>query len=120
MKKMEIKPVTAYAHGRRFIATAFNVESKDDDLFGSVKFKHVLFNTAGVQVGEAVTHFHYVQAEAGASELLTINEDQSVGTCAWDATAEGAYQIVAASLWFEISALEADSEKPGDLFTEVA
>ncbi len=121
MKKMEIKPVTAYAHGRRFIATAFNVESKDDDLFGSVKFKHVLFNAAGVQVGEAVTHFDYVQAEAGASELLTINDDQSVGTCAWDATAEGAYRIVAASLWFEIVEPEAaaEGEEVKTVFVEV-
>lgn len=121
MKTMQIKPVTAYANGRRFIATAFNVDSRNDDLFGSVNFKHILLNAAGVQVGEAQTHYEYTPADAGASELLTINDDQSEGTCAWDATAEGAYRIVAASLGLEIVELEAaaDGEKAKTLFVEV-
>ncbi len=106
MKKVNIKPVTAYANGHRFTATAFNVDSRNDDLFGSVIFKHILFNAGGVQAGEAQTQYEYTQAEAGQSKIVTINEDQSVGTCKWDASAEGAYTIVAQSLGLEIEASE--------------
>jgi len=102
MKTVQIKPVTAYAHGRRFVATSFNVDSRNDDLFGEVSFKHIMFNAFGVQVGEAQTQYTYTQADVGQSKMITISDDQSEGVCEWDASAEGAYTIVAQSLGLEI------------------
>lgn len=85
MKTVTIKPAVAFANGQRHIATQFHVKSVFDNLFDHVIFKYTLLDAHGQQAGE------------GAYELKGRDAYQT-----WDASAEGAYNIVAKGLDLEI------------------
>jgi hypothetical protein len=85
MKTVNIKPAVAFANSKRMIATSLNVESKFDNLFDHVVFKYTLFDEQGQHAGE------------GGHELRTRDEYVT-----WDASAEGAFKIVADALELEI------------------
>ena len=85
MLKVQIKPAVAFANGKRMIATYFNVKSLNDDLHSNVTFLYTLLDENGVWCGEST----YVVE--GRDNYLT-----------WDATASGAYQIVADAIGLEI------------------
>lgn len=81
MKKVAINPQAAFANGKRMVAEAINVVSISDNLFDQVTFKYTLFDKDGVWAGES-TH-----SLSGLVEYKT-----------WDASPEGAYNIVIAAL----------------------
>jgi hypothetical protein len=85
MITVQIKPAKAYVNGKQMIATKFNVKSLNDNLYDEVTFLYTLLDENGVWAGEA-TH------------SLTGRENY----LAWDATASGAYTIVAAGIGLEI------------------
>lgn len=78
MKTVPVKPVKAYVNGKQMTATQFNVVSLKDNLFDEVTFLYTLLDENGVWAGEATYE-------------LTGRENYTT----WDATPEGAYQIVA-------------------------
>lgn len=98
MKTVTIKPAVAFANGQRHIATQFQVKSVFDNLFDHVIFKYSLLDQNGQQAGE------------GAYELKGRDAYQT-----WDASAEGAYNIVAKGLDLEIV-----PNVGGSIFEEVA
>jgi hypothetical protein len=85
MITVQIKPAKAYVNGKQMIATQFNVKSLNDNLYDEVTFLYTLLDENGVWAGEA-TH-----SLSGRENYL-----------AWDATASGAYTIVAAGIGLEI------------------
>jgi hypothetical protein len=85
MRTVQIKPYVAFANGKRMIATQFNVVSISDNLFDHVIFKYTLFDENMVWAGESTT------------ELVGVTAYKT-----WDATPEGAYQIVADCIGLEV------------------
>lgn len=85
MLTVTIKPAVAYANGKRAIATQFNVKSLNDDLHSNVTFLYTLLDEHGVWCGESTT------ALEGRENYIK-----------WDATASGAYTIVAEAIGLEI------------------
>jgi hypothetical protein len=85
MRTVQITPHVAFANGKRMMATQFNVISIQDDLFSHVVFKYTLFDENMVWAGESTF------------ELVGCDCYQT-----WDATPEGAYQIVADGIGLEL------------------
>ena len=85
MITVQINPAKAYVNGKQMIATKFNVKSLNDNLYDEVTFLYTLLDENGVWAGEA-TH--------------TLKGRENY--VAWDATASGAYTIVAAGIGLEI------------------
>ena len=85
MIAVNIKPAKAYVNGKQMIATQFNVKSLNDNLHDEVTFLYTLLDANGSWCGEATT------ALIGRDSYLT-----------WDATATGAYKIVADAIGLEI------------------
>ena len=81
MKTVKVNPQAAFANGKRLVAEAINVVSISDNLFDHVIFKYTLFDKDGVWAGES-TH-----SLSGKEEYQT-----------WDASPEGAYNIVIEAL----------------------
>ena len=86
MKTVAIKPVLAFANGKRMIATKLNVISREDNLFDFVVFEYTLFNDANQFAGSSTF------------TLATLAEYQT-----WFATPEGAFEIVAAGIGVELA-----------------
>ena len=86
MITVKIKPAKAYVNGKQMIATQFNVKSLNDNLYDEVTFLYTLLDENGVWAGEATHSLN------GRENYL-----------AWDATASGAYTIVAAGIGLEIA-----------------
>jgi uncharacterized membrane protein len=82
--KKKIKPVKAYVNGKQMTATAFNVVSVSDNLFDHVIFKYTLLTEGGAWAGEAIFE-------------LKVSDYKK-----WDASAEGAYRIVAEGIGLEL------------------
>lgn len=99
MQFKKIKPSIAYANGKRMTAEAINVVSRDDDLFGNVVFRYTLFNASGEWAGESCLTCKYTQSEK--SKFLGLDEDGATVLCAWDASADGAYTVVAEAIGLE-------------------
>lgn len=78
MKVIPIQPTLAFANGQRVLATQFTVGSILDNLFNHVVFRYTLLDEAGQWAGEAT---------------YELNGEEAYHT--WDATAEGAFNIVA-------------------------
>lgn len=97
MRTVQITPKTAFANGKRMTATQFNVVSIEDNLFDHVVFKYTLFDENMVWSGESVFSLD------GRETYLT-----------WDASAEGAYRLVADGIGLEITAPKTQ------MFTEIA
>lgn len=74
----QILPAKAYVNGKQMIAEKLNVISIGDNLFDHVTFKYTLLTDDGVWAGEATF------------ELVGLEQYKT-----WDASPEGAYQIVA-------------------------
>lgn len=85
MITVQIKPQAAFANGKRMTATQFNVVSISDNLYDHVIFKYTLFDENMVWSGESVHEL------VGRDNYVT-----------WDATASGAYSIVADGIGLEI------------------
>lgn len=85
MKTVNIKPAVAFANGQRMIATRLGVESRFDNLFDHVTFKYTLLDANGQHAGEGAYQL------SGREAYTT-----------WDASAEGAFTIVAKGLDLEI------------------
>jgi hypothetical protein len=85
MKTVSIKPEKCYVNGKQSIATRFNVVSISDDLFSEAQFKYTLLDDNNNWCGEAVY-------KLSGLELYQT----------WDATASGAYQLVADGVGLEI------------------
>ena len=85
MKTVQVMPQLAFANGKKIQATQFNVVSISDNLFDHVIFKYTLFDENMTWAGESI------------AELVGIEQYQT-----WDATAEGAYTIVAKNIGLEI------------------
>lgn len=85
MITVQIKPAKAYVNGKQMIATQFNVKSLNDNLYDEVTFLYTLLDENGVWAGEA-------------TYSLTGRENYTK----WDASASGAYQIVADGIGLEI------------------
>jgi hypothetical protein len=85
MITVKVKPAKAYVNGKQMIATQFNVKSLNDNLHDEVTFLYTLLDENGTWCGEATT------ALSGRDNYLT-----------WDATATGAYKIVADAIGLEI------------------
>lgn len=85
MITVSIKPAKAYVNGKQMIATQFNVKSLNDNLYDAVTFLYTLLDEHGVWAGEATTSLE------GRENYLK-----------WDATASGAYKIVADAIGLEI------------------
>ena len=85
MLTVKIKPAVAYANGKRAIAQQFSVKSLNDDLHSNVTFLYTLLDEHGVWCGESTTSLE-------GRENYT----------KWDATASGAYKIVADAIGLEI------------------
>jgi hypothetical protein len=85
MKTVQVNPATVFANGKRMTATQFNVVSISDNLFDHVIFKYTLFDENMTWAGEST------------DELVGLEQYQT-----WDATAEGAYTIVAKNIGLEI------------------
>ena len=86
MKTVKIKPVTSFVNGKQMTATALNVVSIKDNLIDHVVFKYTLFTAKDEYAGEAVF-------ELGPD---TYNS--------WDASVDGAYNIVAKGIGVELVA----------------
>ena len=85
MKTVQIKPQIAFANGKKMSATQLNVVSISDNLFDHVVFKYTLLDENGVWAGESTF------------ELKGL-EDYST----WDATPNGAFEIVATGIGLEL------------------
>lgn len=85
MITVKVKPSKAYVNGKQMIATKFNVKSLNDNLHDEVTFLYTLLDEYGAWCGEATTSL------SGREQYLT-----------WDATATGAYKIVADAIGLEI------------------
>jgi hypothetical protein len=94
-----IKPVVAYGSLGRVEATSYNVRSMEDNLFDTVSFKHELLTESGLFACSASHTFKYTTDAVSA--FTGVNEKGEL-TCTWDASAEGAYIIVAQALGFEL------------------
>ena len=86
MKTINITPTVAFVNGTKMTAEAINVVSVSDNLFDHVIFKYTLLTAQGEWAGEA-------SFELKGRENYTT----------WDASAEGAYQIVAAAIGVEFA-----------------
>jgi hypothetical protein len=93
-----IKPVVAYGSMGRVEATSYTVRSMEDNLFDTVSFKHELLTESGLFACSASHTFKYT---SDAESKYTGLDDSGTMTCTWDASAEGAYIIVAQALGFE-------------------
>lgn len=87
MRTVKISPKTAFANGKRMTATQFNVVSIEDNLFDRVVFKYTLFDENMTWAGESIFELN------GRETYLT-----------WDASATGAYTLVADGIGLEITA----------------
>lgn len=85
MITVQIKPAKAYVNGKQMVATQFNVKSLNDNLYDEVTFLYTLLDENGVWAGEATYSL------SGRENYTT-----------WDATASGAYKIVAQGVGLEI------------------
>ena len=85
MKTVKVTPQIAYANGKQSVIEAINVQSVFDNLFDHVVFRYTLLDANSVQCGE------------GSFEL---KGEEAYKT--WDASPEGAYQIVIAGLGLEV------------------
>jgi hypothetical protein len=85
MKSVKVTPSIGYCNGKQHTIEAINVQSVFDDLFSRVIFRYLLLTKNGVQCGE------------GSYELN--GEEQYTK---WDASPQGAYEIVIAGLGLEI------------------
>lgn len=85
MKRVAIVPAVAYVNGKQMTATSFNVVSVADNLFDHVIFKYTLYDGLGNWAGEA------------SYELKGV-----VKYSEWDASPDGAYEIVAKGVDLEI------------------
>jgi hypothetical protein len=94
-----IKPVTAYGSLGRVQACSYTVKSMEDDLFGTVVFKHELITEEGLFACAASHTFKYSKADTSA---FTGVNDKGQLTCDWDASPEGAYTIIAQCMGFEL------------------
>lgn len=81
----QIKPEKAYVNGQQKTATQLNVKSLNDNLYDEVTFVYTLLDQHGVWAGEAT---------------FTLKGRENYVT--WDATASGAYKIVAAGIGLEL------------------
>ena len=90
MKTVQIAPQIVFANGKRMSATQFNVVSVSDNLFDHVIFKYTLFDE------------HMTWAGESTYELDSLHLYKT-----WDASAEGAYIIVAQAQGFELVGKEA-------------
>ena len=81
----QIKPAKAYVNGHQMTATQFNVKSLNDNLYDEVTFLYTLLDEHGTWAGEAT---------------YTLKGRENYVT--WDATASGAYQIVANGIGLEL------------------
>ena len=77
MKKVKVNPQEAFANCKRMVAEAINVVSIADNLFDHVIFKYTLFDKDGVWAGEST---------------YELKGSEQYGK--WDASPEGAYNIV--------------------------
>jgi hypothetical protein len=93
MKTIKIKPYTAFANGKRMVATQLNVVSIQDNLFDHVIFKYTLLDDNGLWAGEST------YALNGLAEYQT-----------WFATPEGAFEIVAAGIGLEIESVDEEGK----------
>jgi hypothetical protein len=93
MKTVQVKPYTAFANGKRMVATKLNVVSIQDNLFDHVVFKYTLLDANNSWAGESTFELN------GIAEYST-----------WFATPEGAYEIVAAGIGLEIVMPEGESK----------
>jgi hypothetical protein len=93
MKTIAIKPYTAFANGKRMVATKLNVTSIKDNLFDRVVFLYTLLDADNGWAGESTYELN------GIEEYTT-----------WDATPSGAYEIVAAGIGLEIVMPEGESK----------
>ena len=93
MKRVKVKPYTAFANGKRMVATKLNVVSIQDNLFDHVVFKYTLLDANNSWAGESTYELN------GIAEYST-----------WFATPEGAYEIVAAGIGLEIVMPEGESK----------
>jgi hypothetical protein len=94
-----IKPVTAYGSLGRVEATSYTVRSMEDDLFGSVVFKHELLTDEGLFACAASHTYKYTTS---AESAFTGVNDKGELTCTWDASPAGAFLIVAQAMGFEL------------------
>ena len=85
MKTVAIKPVLAFANGKRMIATQLNVISREDNLFDFVLFEYTLFDDAN-------------QFAGSSTYTLPVLAEYST----WNATPSGAFVIVAAGIGVEL------------------
>ena len=95
----KIQPSKAYVNGKQMIAESITVESAKDTLFGSVVFRCTLWTAEGIWAGEAALNCKYDTASVSAFKGLS--EDGQTVLCDWDASPEGAYEIVAAGMGLE-------------------
>lgn len=100
MIKVAVKKFPAFANGKRLDVEAFSVVSVSDNLFDHVVFKYTLLTASGEWAGEA-------------SFALKGREIYQT----WDASAAGAYRIVAKAIGLEIAT--DDSQPGGVAFIEV-
>lgn len=91
-KKVAIVPTVAYVNGQQKTATQLNVISVADNLFDVVTFLYTLYDEHGQWAGEA---------------SFTLSGCECYDQ--WDASAEGAYNIVAKGVGLEILPLSAKS-----------
>jgi hypothetical protein len=89
MKTVQIKPYTAFANGKRIVATHLNVVSVKDNLFDHVVFKYTLLDDNCLWAGESTYELNGIEVYS-----------------TWDASADGAYDIVAAGIGLEIMSIE--------------
>lgn len=85
MITVQIKPAKAYVNGQQKVATQFNVKSLNDNLYDEVTFLYTLLDENGVWAGEAT---HTLKGRENYTK--------------WDATASGAYKIVAEGIGLEL------------------
>ena len=86
MITVQIKPAKAYVNGTQMVATQFNVKSLNDKLYDEVTFLYTRLDENGVWAGEAT------YCLKGRENYVT-----------WDASASGAYKIVADGIGLEIA-----------------
>jgi hypothetical protein len=94
-----IAPVVAYGSLGRVEATSYTMRSMEDDLFGTVVFKHELITEDGLFACAASHTFKYTTSAESA--FTGVNEKGEM-TCTWDASPEGAFLIVAQAMGFEL------------------
>lgn len=97
--RKKIQPSKAYVNGKQMIAESISVESAKDTLFGSVVFRCTLWTADGIWAGEAALNCKYEMASPSAFKGL--DADGQTVLCDWDASPEGAYEIVAAGMGLE-------------------